>query len=1251
MSHLRLPGRAMMAGMLTILLTSLAFSVGFIQNPTINQGATVYTTDDLVCHWNATEDTTEANISWHRNGLLNVTRDVSGQNNDTLSSASTTKTDVWSCNITLSNGTETVTQGTSVTIQNSRPDTETPPAGIFSGLGVDVGYFIQIDEDETLLLDVNATDADGDSLTYSLPDHGGANPFCTRLSSVLGTYSCGPTHNDIRLANESEQVTVVNVTFIVLDGQNPGGRSIIFNITPVNDAPEITIPDQVVNVTAVFNRSFTGSDEEHDYPFTAMLDEAITDPQIKDDVNVSVEGNTTIRILYSTSPIDYSDVGNRTIAFTLFDTRGENTSINFTLEILGVNRQPYFTNISPPNWSSPTQYRYVLLQGESILIDLGANDPDTADRVETITFSDNSSRFTTTTANSTATNESDARGYLNFTAQNADVGNHSVTLIVTDAQGATNTTIFDFTIINVNDPPVIHNESNDSSNSGGNVDINDLIAYLNAPFRYQVNFSDLDLDLDLDVLSWSDNATLFNITNDGRILFTPSGIARNETVNLTVTDQAGLSDTRIVTIEVRENSPPYFNETLPPLACNEGQPCIFNLSHYAKDDDLGDAVDTYQANITSGTLASFALNTVTGMINFTPLQTEIGNSSFTITITDTRGASAVTQLNISVMNAEDYPVWTRYDFSAETIVETHEFNYRLWATDQDLLVDGSTELLAFTSNISWFTITIEQTTNETVFALLSFTPDASRVGTHVVQLNVTDATGRINSTTVTFTVRPKTNPPLIEYLRPYGNDASAHALVRGWLDVQSLSPPELVSLTENTSDVVFEVNATDDDAVGPPYPWLNYTWFYDGILVQGPSSSKSYTRSFGFFSSGNVTLEAVVNDTSLESASWTWSLTITDVNRPPVLQENFTGAKENITISDQNTIADYFVYNVAGGGFYDPDDDPDSNPSLFITSGYALELSYDWTLCSVANLSQSNNSLTVKPVAVGSCIVQFTATDSGGLSATSNLVTITVTQVPQGSQAISVSSGGGGGGVTTRNTFVPLRQEVQTPKPLTIIAPKLVTIYQNRTITVPITLKNNWTEPFEGILLGAETLASDVVLRFDSDYLEALAVGESLDVMLTVEGYRLGENFEVAVTANVSDPNFQDTALILFNSIEQSQEGKDVAIKVTFAQDLLSQNRECQELNEYLQQADAQLKQGDVEAAGRIVDFVINGCKYLISRTQPETRRPGVFRTPFVEIDDETVRILAYLALGAAVIIAVVGLAFYYHRTKERFDF
>lgn len=1222
--------------LLILLAIVAAGSVSFTQNVSINSGLPAFTDDNLVCTWQASGDTTAVNVTWFRNEVYNrSTYDPTGTaTSDTVAASETLKNQAWRCRVTIFNATANTMDEYNLTIQNSAPETPI----IYNG-STDIGTSIAVVEDVPITLDANSSDVDIDTLTYYFKNA----KFCTMIDTAAGTANCSATHEYLVNGSEVENQTRVNITFWV-DDDDPlfaksASRTITFNITPVNDAPSLTMTQQQVNVSDVFNETFNASDEENDYPLIITLDYANTDPEIRDDVTVTTEGNNTVRIVYETSPTDYNDVGNRTVSLNLTDDQSASATTNFTLEILGVNRYPYFVNFTPDRLNSSVERTYVINQGEQLLINITANDFDTNTTNQTLTFSDNASLFVIETVNGNATNTSNARGRINYTGMNADVGMTSILVTVADQFGLENSTTINITVLNVNDPPELYNQSFDANNTNGNVNLTHLVGFLAAPFYYQINYSDPDIPYG-DTVTFSDNSSVVNVSNTGVINFTPSGLPGNETINITVTDGNGSIDWRSVLFEIQNNSPPYFNDTFPVLTCGEGVPCFFNVSYYAKDDDTGNVLASYAGSVTNGTLDSFTINATTGTINFTPIQSEIGNATVRIRIEDTPGASETQNLAITITNTPDTPSWTRVNFSSQTIVEDKAFLYEIRARDPDLLL-GIGENTTFTTNITWFTISATSYANDTAIATLSFTPNSTQLGNHTAQMNATDATGRVNSTNITFTVLASTQPPNVTGIRPYGN--ATDGLTQAWLDVTGATvKEENVSLNENTSSVTFEANATDD--VTPPGNFI-YSWYYDGSLV---ASSEAYTRSFDFFSSGVHTLTVTINDTTLEHVNWTWNLDIANVNREPTLVNNLTS---NLTIESITTYTDYFLKTDNKVRFFDPDDDLDSSGE--IDGSETQSLTYTSSACSVATIEAVGNSLKLTPTAVGSCTVAFTATDSGGLSMGSNLVEITVTEVPLTETQQESNSGGGGSSSNSRSSFVPFEEEVESPEPLSIITPGESVIYENASVTIPIKLRSNWSEPLKGVTLSASTNMTDVKLFLSETVIPRIDPNETYEVELTAVGYRLGETFEVKIEANVSDPEYSDSALVLFSTIEQSgrEDGAEsLNIKVTFARDLLTANSECQELSSLLNEAEALISAGETGKGVAMVDQVINGCKYMISQVKQREQRPGTIQFRDIELSRDQLETIALVAAGIFALL-VAGIFYGHHRTKEKYDF
>lgn len=1206
-----------------LLLMPLIISLSFTNNPEFNSGLFIFSDDDLVCTWNMSIDATTQNITIYKDGVLFEARNETGTLNTSyiISSSNTLKNQDWNCTIRLNNATSSTIQSTEVSIANSAPETPI----IYNSTYDDIGVLYNVTEDTTYIFDVNSSDIDNDVLYYYFKSL--TQEFCTMSDTALGIASCTPTQSDLI----SNNITEVNVTFWVDDDDIIKAKSaslkVTFNVIPFNDAPTTSLSYKETLVNTSLNYDITASDEELNYPLNFSL---VAPPELFARLSIVNLSNTTARIIYDASSPDYNDVGLWDVQVNITDSNGASAVYNYSFNITPVGRNPYFVNITP---TGP----YIINQGEFIQINITANDPDAN---ETITFSDDATFFNIATIQP-YTNISNATAQINFTPGDDAVGTFNVIITIEDIQTKTNTTTLQFIVNNINDAPLFYEMSYDGRNTLNNQNISNITAYVGAPLIYVINATDLDLDSG-DSLTYVDNTSLFNITqvsNQGIINFTPGvGGIGVHSINITVTDNQSVTVYKVMTLNVLANTPPYFNQTIQDIICNESVLCNFDLGAYTDDADIGDYIENYQVVFTGNTLDTFDINTTTGIINFTPNQTEIGSYEINLTIFDTKGASNSTIFNITINNTEETPELIRYDFSSALIVETHSFAYQLQATDNDLLIPGWGESLTFTDNLSFTTITYQQTVNDTGYAMLSFTPGPGEVGTHTIEINVTDNTGLVDTQTFTFTVYADTDPPNISQIRPYGNSSNNNAIIDDWISTSNVSNPTVIRLNENQT--ITYAHVTTDDTT--PYANLNYWWFVDDVLV---ATTHNYTVDYDFYSSGNYNVTLKVGDERLENSSWSWDVTVVNVNRPPLFLNNLTTP---LVINTTTTYASYIYRTNEETKFIDPDDDISGNN--IIDGGETNTLSYASTACTVATISFVGTDLKITPTAEGACTVRFTATDSSGANTQSNLVLINVTDLPEGEQETTTVSqpSGGGGSSTTRTSYVPITQETETPEPVNILAPKVVTIYENTSVVIPVEVKNTWSETLEYITLSVDTNETNLTTLLSSNIIESLEPNETVELELTVSDYRLGENYEVELFANVSDPAFVDSALILLNSIEQASEGDQLEIKVTFARDLFNEHPECQELNELLDQANLELSKNNYVDARKYVDTAINGCRYMVSTLERNIEKPDAIPN-LLTLDELTFKTLLYAAL-AFIVLITIGFIVYYHYSEKEDD-
>lgn len=1225
--------RALISMMMVLLVVALfAVSLDALSNPSPSWTNSPKTNDTLNCSWTNSSDATTTNVTILRDSSIYGSWNTTNTSILVPSSA-TSKGETWTCNVTVFNGTANTTSYTTVEIDNSPPDTTTNPNGIYDEVYTEIGYYYVMLEDTTYILDFNASDPDGDTLNYGLTEH-----FCNRTSSTFGTYACNAGQEYLDGSNSK----ITNITFTVSDGQDVSGRVVSFNVTPVNDAPTATVTDQITPVNQTLNYDIDATDEESNTPFVFSL--INTPAEISDILSIaSVDGDTG-RITYDASTPHYEDINVSAwqIIVRINDSDGAYNDYSFLLNITAVGRVPSIINYTS---SSPAVGGVYTIAEDSGMfqINITANDSDSND-VHTFIFTPSITNMDTATTQ-TYVNVSNTSGQINFSPTDANVGLFSINVTVRDKELLIDSVTFTFNVTNTQDAPVIYNESYDASNTNSNTNLSNVTSFATAPLVFAVNATDDDLDSG-DTLTFSDNTSLFNINpSTGVISFTPDSADASATpysINISVTDGMDTAWT-IMNLWILNNTPPYFSPyPLPSKVCPESASCTYNLSNFSQEPDAGDSIETYTVTFVGSSIANFSYNQSSGIIDFTPAQTDISEYTLNVTITDERGASNSTTFTMNITNTPEAPVLTIYDFSSQTIVENHAFSFTLQATDNDLFISNTTENLTFADNLSFTTITYDRTSGGTVYALIAMTPLGSEVGNHTIRINVTDVDGLYDEEVFTFEIFNDTLSPRVDEVKPYGNSSNSYALVDEMINTSDFGANSTrVVFSENTSYQFAHV--TWDENI----PALSTTWYYDDVQV---STDWNYTRNFTFYSSGSHQVKLFVEDNRLENATFLWNLTINDVNRKPQLLNSLSAIPP---INTTYVFGDYLGRYNDTTYFYDPDDDPNGD---FIWNGSETNrLTFSVTQClsggtELASIALTGASISITPIVIGSCQIIFTAIDSGSLSLQSNTITLNISAVPEGSNETTVEEQpSGGGGSTTRSSYIPITRETEIPEPIHIIAPKIVTMYDNNSMIIPFDIKNTWSEDLFGISLAVYTNATEVMTNLSINLIEELGINQTIEVNLLVSNYRLGENYEIEISANVTDPEFEDTALIILTSIEQASEGDQVEVKVTFARDLFNEHPECQELNELLNKANEELAANNFLEARRYVDTAINGCKYIVSSLNQRTERPDQLSSIFT-IDEMTFQTIIYLALAFLVFVTLAFIVYYHFTNKESDD-
>jgi hypothetical protein len=1164
------------------------------------------TVQDLTCIWSVSGAET-VTVAWYNNSAL-FNSSSSVESPWVLPNSRTRKGQSWNCTVVATNASAAPSSRTGsakVEIINAAP---IQPYLSTNEMGTDsLGTYIVIQEELSYTYYMITNDPDADTLFYSVSPSDNYFNYCSVVSTT-GVVTCHP---------EKEPNISVNdiFHFQVHDGTNSVGIFVSFNVTPFNDPPTFVFPtpkNVSINDTQRLHYFLNVTDEEHpNGPFNFSVNSSFGDSRIVYNTTnhkrftIMFEGNRTA---------NFYDTGNWTIWVRACDPANSSLCVNdsFNLEVRSTNHPPNITGVENKTG----------IQNEPYEIFVNATDFNQED---TLNFSVSApacalrgiaNPWMITTLVSTA----NASARINATSlTNYHIACRNITITVRDNKNAAGTRNLMLNLLNVNDPPVINNISTDSRNSHNNKDISNLRAYSGLPFFYRINATDIDYDLwvafnrSVEYLDLNDSLTYsvepcigcptltLNATS-GVVTFMPN-LTYLDTYyyTVTITDSYGLFNTSIMTIQVIENQMPYFIHPLQDKTAWEGVRFLYKIN--ATDPEDGFVRFTLNPSMLNSAIINISSS---GLINFTPTCYDVGNYSIEVKINDSWGAENISSFNLEVRMTPNAPYFLA-NLTQRVIPHGIPFYFDVstLVVDPDI-VCGQPDNLTFTSrflsNNTFFNITD--------MGIISFTSQEENIGNYLINISVIDSYGLSASLRWNLTVVNRTNPPVITNITPYGIPT-----IYGWISPALLgSNITSIRISENTT-TVFNHTSVDPDGNE-----LRYNWSINGIYA----GNQTYlSKDWDFFSSGlhNVTLTVsdVVNGTLANHVRFTWNTTVSNVNRPPTLNSSLP----NVTVNGTITIASYLSGQGWGAvRFTDPDGDV---------------LTYNNTPVTRVQIEFAGDSVIIRGKELGAEDVVFTASD-GEYSVSSNVVTLIVTHIEQR------QSSGTDTQTNTRSTtqYVPytVLQEIEKEREtyLDILAPEPVVIYNNNTLRQVINIVNRANITLRGIHLSATTNSTDAQLTFSTSYFPDLLPGETQKTDLIVSGYRILNNYEIVVWANVSEPVYKDKAVIYVNALERTRGNQSVtATKITFARDLLSANPECMELGEYLRRAQNFMDQRDYQSASDMLDEVIQGCKHLVSQSRLRDERPqyiilGVdFNTPYLK----TALALFFILTAAAVVMTI----------------
>ena len=349
-----------------------------------------------------------------------------------------------------------------------------------------------------------------------------------------------------------------------------GSHTCIITVTDflgLTDAITITIEVENVNDGPVITSTDRIEAEEGDlitYQVVAEDEDVVHGDSLTYSawsIHVDVHLDTATGLL--TLQLETGTIGEIEVVVMVADMDGASTQLTLTVDITNVNDPPTVEPMGPLSYD----------EGDQVTVRLIYDDPDMSvviEPPETLTVVTDGPEWL----------EADAQGWIGFTAEQSMVGEHLVTYTVTDRAGLSTSVDVLWTIVNVNDAPVITTQ----------VPEEELVIEGEAFSRtYEAT------DEDGDTLTWSDDSDLFDIDpSAGTLQCTPvQADVGTHAVTLSVSDGNGGVATVTFDLEVENlNDAPVITSVLPEDGTSFRKGELVRFSVVATDPD-GDLLSYY----------------------------------------------------------------------------------------------------------------------------------------------------------------------------------------------------------------------------------------------------------------------------------------------------------------------------------------------------------------------------------------------------------------------------------------------------------------------------------------------------------------------------------------------------------------------------------------------------------------------------------------------------------------------------------
>ncbi len=729
----------------------------------------------------------------------------------------------------------------------------------------------------------NADFSGTDSFTYIAGDgNGGADGALVTV--VVGAVNDSPLAvNDSGSTDEDNPITVDVLT----NDSDPEGDPItISSLSQPANGTAVNNGDGTINYTP--NLNFNGSDS---FSYTisdgngGLSDALVTitintinDPPVAvEDLNNSVEedSSSVINVVVNDYDVDgtldlnsiavigapsngsLADNGDGTItytpdpeyhgadlfSYTINDNDGAVSNVvNVEIDVVSVNDAPVALNdTTATNEENPLIIN--VLSNDSDLD--GSLDPGSLGRA-----ADPSNGVITLNADGTVT----------YTPDTDFAGLDSLSYTIDDNDGATsNVATVYITVVNLNDLPVA---VNDTLNA-----LEDVVLSLSAP---GILSNDHDPENDLILVSGHDPLSVQGgtvvVNPDGSVNYTPplnySGI---DNFSYTISDGNGGTASAMVTINVgATNDPPVAQDDI--VTTDEETAVIVDALD--NDSDSDGSLDISSVNIID--LPDFGQASVNanGTITYTPDVDYFGADTIRYTVND-NGALTSNEafIYVSVINANDPPVALDDNYTATEDIALNVVAPGVLDNDQDPEGDALTVSAFDNASVNGAAVMVNPDGSFT------YTPPVDFTGADSFNYTVDDGNGGNDVATVNITVEPVNDDPT-------ATDDNFVA-------------DENTLLIESDPGVL--VNDTDPDGDVLGVSGFDPTSANGGTVNVNPDGSFEYNPPAGFVGSDSFSYS--IQDGNGGSDNATVTITVTDVNDPPVANDDSYSTDEDLVLT------------------------------------------------------------------------------------------------------------------------------------------------------------------------------------------------------------------------------------------------------------------------------------------------------------------------------------------------------------------